>query len=285
MRQSIVDLLIIEDDPDFRTLLAKLVGNEYKIDQAASLKEALARIYQKFYYVALIDKSLVHNDATDTGGIQALAALTQLKEGTRSLVFTNYGDLKSQRVAVEELHAITYREKDDFDDLEKMLKIKTQIYQMIAESRNDYLKRYGSGIQQLTMEQPEGEARVKWTSEVLEVLSSSGGGGYDNFSHFCDLLLRDLPPLLPPRLGRAVNIDAHSKRVEAVYWSKGQGESIHITIGNKNDISVEKPTLNPEKVIREVEVKSFAGVVQKGGLPFENFAEVIALPPKGIQDE
>jgi len=112
------DILIVDDEKDFRGLLSHILKEEkYIVREAESGEEALIRIKEKVPSLILLDLKLP--------GIDGLETIKRIhKENPEALVMilTGYGDIKS-RVKALKLEVFNYIIKP-FDNEEMLLKIK-----------------------------------------------------------------------------------------------------------------------------------------------------------------
>jgi CheY-like chemotaxis protein len=264
---SIVDILIVDDEPFWRTRLAELTEDKFTSHQAASLEESLARIEKQFYYCALVDKSLVQGDGSDEKGMRVLERLTRLGEGTRGLMLTAYSDSPSTRAALLHWKATDYIEKKLLVTQEQQNDLHRRVCEMVEGARADYSKRYQSGIMQLTTTVDKGEYTV-WVDSVLAAVGKSGG--YGLLVDILDRLVSHLPPLIPFRPRVPPSIDKSNGTAEGIYWSKGLGEAVIIRFGKKQVLEDEKGKCVPEKVVRYVSHGLYGGLILRADLRFED---------------
>lgn len=263
---SIIAVLIVEDDGDWKARLAELVGKEVTVDEASSLEEALSCIRKRFYYCAVVDKSLIPGEGEDEGGMRVLETLIKLGEGTKGLMLTAFGSIPSARKALKDWKVTDYIEKHELKSVEGRKAARDQIHKMIHEARTDYAKRYGSGIDQLTA---DSQNRAIWTANVISMVAAAGKK-YEILSRFLDRLLEEIPPLIPYEPGESAKIERASAIVEGRYWSKGLGESVCIRFGKKAAIEAEKQSLAPETIIRRANYDPYGGLILRTGLRFED---------------
>jgi len=267
---SIIDVLIVDDEKDWMERLEELAGKELTTHKSSTLEEALSYIRKRFYYCALVDKSLIPGEGDDKRGMRVLEALIELGEGTRGLMLTAYGDVPSVRAALRQWKATDYVEKKELRDMERFKEIQDQIHKMIDDAKADYAERYGSGIHQLTVDLRDPEHRTIWTSNVLSTLAVAGEGGLPALSKFLDELLKEIPPLIPYEPGEPPRIDKTTATVEGRYWSTGRGESVLVRFGRRADIEAEKQALAPETVIQHISHEPYGGLILRAGLRFED---------------
>ena len=267
----IIDVLVVDDEPRWRERLVALVGEGFSIEEASSLEEALSRVRKRFYYCALVDKSLIPGKGDDEGGMRVLETLVGLGEGTLGLMFTAYGSVPSAKAALKDWKATDYIEKHKLESPERRKTVRDQIREMIGEARRAYDQRYGSGIVQLTADLVSGKDRAIWTSNVIGFVAPVGEPkGYDVLSRFLDELLREIPPLIPYKPGESAKAERTGAPVQGTYWSKGLGESVIVRFGGRNKIDKEVGELDSESVIRHVSHGVYGGLIRRTKLCFED---------------
>jgi DNA-binding NtrC family response regulator len=122
-------ILVVDDDESIRKVLkAILEEEEYIVDTAKSGKEAIRKISEKFYNIALIDIRL-----SDMDGTELLAKLKDTLPKMRKIIITGYPSLQN---AIEALNkgANAYIMKPF--DMHKILKaIKEQLKRQKEERK------------------------------------------------------------------------------------------------------------------------------------------------------
>lgn len=88
-------LLIVEDDPEMRRLLAEFLrGEGFLVDQAADGAEALRRVRQGSFGTVVLDKNL-----PDESGLEILRRLRVLIPDTPVILITAFGDARTHEEA------------------------------------------------------------------------------------------------------------------------------------------------------------------------------------------
>jgi ActR/RegA family two-component response regulator len=263
----IIDVLIVDDEKDWNARLKELVEEGFTTDAAYSLGEALERIERQFYYGTLVDLRLIEKPEGDESGLQVLEKLVKLNEGTRGVILTAYPNIESVKVALRDGKAVDYIQKKQLKDPNMRKRAQELIRNMVDVAKADYIKRYGSGITQLTTAVfVTNEHRTIWEYGMISI----GKGGHEPLYKFLDLLLHEIPPLLPYKPGEPPFMDTEHATAEGKYWSKGLGESILIKLGRKDRIEAEKQSLASETIIRHVSQGGYGGLILKAGLRFED---------------
>ena len=81
-------VLIVDDDPDMRRLLADFLrGEGFRVDQAGDGAEALRRVYEEPFESVVLDKNL-----PGPSGLEILPLLHALVPGIPVIVITAFGD-------------------------------------------------------------------------------------------------------------------------------------------------------------------------------------------------
>lgn len=99
-------LLVADDDATFRSELgAALAGRGFEVSLAANADEAEALARAQVFEYALVDVRM-----PGRGGVELVAALRAIDEGTRIVVFTGYGTIASA-VSAMRAGAVDYLSK------------------------------------------------------------------------------------------------------------------------------------------------------------------------------
>jgi DNA-binding NtrC family response regulator len=90
-------ILVVDDEPGNRETLADiLTGNGYRAETAATGREALDKVRDRFFDGAILDVRL-----PDMFGTEVLAQLKQLHPDTACLIITGYASLQSSLRALD----------------------------------------------------------------------------------------------------------------------------------------------------------------------------------------
>ena len=88
-------ILIVEDDPEIRRLLAEFLrGEGFLVDQAVDGGEALRRVRQEAFDSVVLDKNL-----PDGSGLEILRRLRVLRPQTPVILITAFGDARTYEEA------------------------------------------------------------------------------------------------------------------------------------------------------------------------------------------
>ncbi len=90
-------ILIVDDEPDLRTLLAHVLQNAgYEVKEASDGEEAINNLKNQKYDLALLDIQMPL-----VNGIQVLKYIKQNTPKTKAIMLTGYADLKHAMEAKE----------------------------------------------------------------------------------------------------------------------------------------------------------------------------------------
>lgn len=89
-------ILIVEDDEDYRTGLARLLREKgYEIETTGTGKEAIKKARERFFNIALLDIKI-----PDVEGIELLAPLKEMYPDIEIIIVTGYASLKTTMQAL-----------------------------------------------------------------------------------------------------------------------------------------------------------------------------------------
>lgn len=214
-------VLVVEDLPESRRTFSRdmtLAG--YSVDTAGSLEEALNRVENKTYHVAVIDLSLDPNDRDNRDGMKIIRRIHELNEGTKCIILTSFEDLDVAIEGYEELGLVKYLKKIGGPPSRDLVSVVDEASQ---KARINELGEYPSLLLLLAGEK---ESAVLWIDLALRTLKPSNGlAGLDTFlSGLC----RGLTPLHPRKEGIPTEIDEEQKCLHGDFWSKSLGKAVSI---------------------------------------------------------
>lgn len=110
-------ILVIDDEPEFRRLLANVLTEiGYEVSTATGGRQGLAKIRQNPPDILFLDIKMPHMD-----GLECLRRIRKIKRKFVVVVMTGYGDIQSAREAMR-LGADEYISKPfDLDDLKGLV--------------------------------------------------------------------------------------------------------------------------------------------------------------------
>lgn len=111
-------VLIVEDLPNWQELLKRtLVSEDLQVDVAASFPEAIHKLEQNFYHLAVLDVRLVDQDPSNSEGMTILDRLQEkrLGDAMAKIMLSAYGTLAQMRNAFKHHKVADFIAKEDFD--------------------------------------------------------------------------------------------------------------------------------------------------------------------------
>lgn len=174
MTENNAVILIVEDDPNARRNLAKiLAGKGYQVRQSASGAEALKTCSQEFVNIALIDMRL-----PDIDGLEVMDRLRGISPDTVAIMMTGYASLETAIEAMN-LGSYSYITKPMSMDevliilsraLEKQrLKLDNQTLMQELVQKNQRLKESQTLIEEQARREREREASARRQAEMAVV--------------------------------------------------------------------------------------------------------------------
>lgn len=111
-------VLIVEDLPNWQELLKRTLATEdLQVDVATSFSEAISKLEQNFYHLAVLDVRLVDQDASNNEGMTILDRLQEkrLGDAMSKIMISAYGTLAQMRNAFKQHKVADFIAKEDFD--------------------------------------------------------------------------------------------------------------------------------------------------------------------------
>jgi DNA-binding NtrC family response regulator len=113
-------VLIVDDAPDWRTMLAGLIADvhpNFQVLTASSIGEAKTRLAQQDIELAIIDIRLDDSDEDNTEGLDLMEFIRKRYAQTEILIVTGYANLETVKRAMRPnkagiRSAVDYIEKD-----------------------------------------------------------------------------------------------------------------------------------------------------------------------------
>jgi two-component system, NtrC family, response regulator len=179
-------VLIIDDEPELRNLLVKLLNLEgYKVQSAEDGKSGLALVHKDDFFVVVTDVRL-----PDINGIELIHSIKQINPFTEVIVLTAYGTIEDGVKAIKE-GAFDYITKGDEDN-----KIIPVIQRAIEKAKMSY-----------RIEQLENKVGEKYNFENITGISKKIKDALDIARK---VSLTDVPVLLLGETGTGKEIFAQS---------------------------------------------------------------------------
>src|SRR6185369_12329088 len=109
-------ILVVEDDSNLReSYMANLKMENYLVDGAGSLQEAIEALDKRNYHTAIVDIKLKKKDSKNEG-VDVVRYIRQLDEGTESIVLSSMKDQVLERDLLKEHEVFDYIVKADLDN-------------------------------------------------------------------------------------------------------------------------------------------------------------------------
>lgn len=238
--KSKIRILYVEDDPEWQEIIqdaTSILG--YDLDFASSSKEAMYKLKRKTYHVALLDKRLNANDATNEQGMELAHVIAGINEGTNIIVYTQHGEKEDVREAFRTIKVW------DFVDKDKPINEITEVIRDAAQDADiEFQKPIRMPLEILTTKGDAIEHFVSYISpESLQFRQSLETLG--------KLTLGKYRPLLADQ-NEATLLKIDKKLVLQVrFWSKLLGVPIAAWFGKYDDIKQVSVKIEEDADIRD----------------------------------
>lgn len=240
-----VRVLIVEDHPDNLDTFAKNVrriDNVAEVDTASNKVEALERIRDKAYHVALIDINLTDfsGEGGDRSGIDVIKAINAHDEGTACIVLSAE---KSAEVPVDAQDAGIAKYI-----LKQRIRGPGDYVPVVEEAAANTVLRGTGRYADMVAYLARPEDRAVWEDQAIRMLQCRGSVGLFRviegaFGRFTPLLRRrdTLYSLIP-------NMTNH--QMNGAFWSRALGGPIWVALGRKGvELDLPPADLRPLEVI------------------------------------
>jgi DNA-binding NtrC family response regulator len=118
-------ILVVEDDPEMRRLLAEFLrGEGFRVDLAANGQEALRQLCEEIFDHVVLDKNL-----PGESGLEILPLLRALAPGTPVTLITAFGDSRTHEQAFSRGAYEVLLKPFNLDDLVEVLRKARQYVQ------------------------------------------------------------------------------------------------------------------------------------------------------------
>lgn len=238
--------LVVEDRQTFQEMFEDVLkSHNFEVDLAGSLEEALAKLAKQFYFLAIIDLSLVPEDENNRDGLKVMERIFHLNEGTATLLATAFGTYDAARDAAIKYGAAELIEKKGLTPKA----LRESVGKIAEQSRKDYEIRYKDERHVFRANVPD----YKWMHNILTYLKPRGGAAtvYDLLGK----LVKDLPPVLPSRTcSPGVRLDEHVFVAE--FWSRRLEAGIRCRIGDPDLIEQEVQEVSAEEEVSALQIPS-----------------------------
>jgi DNA-binding NtrC family response regulator len=128
-------VLVLDDDESWQNILSSPLSEaNLLVDIASSTSLARELLSKNFYHIAIIDVSMMPNDATNTEGLQLLSEINQtgLGSGMEIIMISAYADKARLRESFRKYKVADFQDKFDFDQNEFL----AEIWEILAENVN-----------------------------------------------------------------------------------------------------------------------------------------------------
>lgn len=222
-----MDILIIEDEERWQNTYRELLGDKYKIECVSNLADAQNVLRRHFFPVALVDIRLDKDDDTNEEGMEVLALIHALDEGTSAIVLTAWGTVDTAKRAL--------RGYDVFDYLEKQTLDVHAMMDMAEKAMQAAKGKAGRRGPEMSMSQLKGLA-----SQPEKTIQCLDCGFTAELNDLLLSLFTDLYPLLEDRQdAKIVPGTGRIPVAQARYWSKAIAEPILLRLGRRDGIAKE----------------------------------------------
>ena len=109
--QSHLDVLVVDDQKNWRDTLVTDLLDEFKVKSVASYSEARRVVLDEHPPVVIADIRLDDADEANEDGLKLLEQIRELGEGTNVIVVTGYPTIATVRKALQDFRAFDYIEK------------------------------------------------------------------------------------------------------------------------------------------------------------------------------
>lgn len=271
-----MDLLIVEDDPDWIELIQEdASAADVTFHVSRSLSEALTSLEARRFNAALIDMSLIPDDRTNRDGEKVIRVLDGLAEGTQVAVLSGHtGPSLASKLAMLFGTPLIRKHSSGTDDLPQLLR------QMVSRGR---AQRPRPATAQSTL-------RGSLSGIDWEILLSNAVRGVSGGSYFLNRFLAEtmakFTPLANPANGSAL-ANVEENVLGGHYWSRRHGVAVGLLVGRSEAVDkvIASKILerqfdasgDSEELSRRARA-DVTGVVQRMGLPRELYESVTWIP-------
>lgn len=217
------NLLIVEDEPEWRDIYARAAAREgvHTVKAAKDLAEATALIDEIQFAMAFIDIGLDVGDDRNIDGLQIMDKIRSVKDETSIVVVTGRSGkdvLPITRDSIMRYRAHYILGKVDItpDEIEEQLKTGLKAF----EERNSL-----SAVPAHTVLKGDLES---WQWEDQMMRGTSVQGGVRGLHEFLDRLVSEFLPLVPAKPGAAMTKDVATGVMHGTYWSRSIGAAVVI---------------------------------------------------------
>ncbi len=262
-------ILIVDDDPSWQELLRETLEGlgEFTLRVAGSFAEADALLDRQHFHLAFVDLRL-REDMRDLEGRQIARKIFEQDEGTSIVIATGHADVETAITALRDWRVSDFLLKDAWDP-EKVAHL---VQTGVPAAQAAYRSRYESAVEQLRGAQPV----LVWISQVLQTVAPDASAPRPDrrLGDFLNDLLAGFYPLLAPRAGAGVVLDAAAGMATAHFWSKALGCPIGVRFGRRTAIGTDAAGLDfaqPARAVADGALGIAGTIYIPAAPPFEAF--------------
>lgn len=136
-------VLIVDDQPNWQTLLSDILEEEYEVTSVGSYEDALRLIPGRYppFAAAIIDIRLNDKDPQNEGGLKLFRRLRERNVPTSAIILTGYPSIRTAKEALQDLQAVDYVLKYPEDgtsfDLKSLRKTVRQAVELFVARHKD----------------------------------------------------------------------------------------------------------------------------------------------------
>ncbi len=264
------NILVIDDQENWREVLSSPLGMEYVVQEAASYEEAIKLLQRQWFHLAIIDIRLVDEDPKNVQGMELLETIRKDSDVTSTIIVTAYPTIETVKKALHGFKADDYILKHSPEDGSfKLREYRKSVQQAVEKAKGLYEKEDSTSKLDLItgMSLQQMADAIATHGEIAKSKTAKRDFKIELGSLVTDLL-RGLSPLIPhPNGARVSQGIMGGATIETDYWSKMLGKAITVRFGAKDEVD-----LNVSDKVRESLTPHLAGVVCLSEMPFETFS-------------
>ena len=107
--------LVVDDDNSWRQIMSEiLIDNNFDVDSAETVEEAVAALQSSPHRLAVVDLSLSASDHHNQDGLRVLEHIRRLDPNCRAILLTGFATVEIAVKALTEYNAFTFLRKESF---------------------------------------------------------------------------------------------------------------------------------------------------------------------------
>lgn len=251
-------ILVVDNIADFRETVVRIVsGLGYEVDSARNLEEALAKVAERTYDLALVDLSLselgtaqAEDDFKNIDGLVLVRRIRDSKEGTQVVVLSGQPDTQVVADCIQESGAQVFlakkvlRSAEQGDGLDRLVGL---VKKHVALARINVLDGHDNALWCLTMKR---DTEI-WIDRALRAFNPVYG--QDGLKRYFTDFLNRLGPVRQLRDNPwAIDPDMRSGRASGMFWSKKHGAAMLAVFGASPELMEQEAAARAPKPLPEV---------------------------------